>query len=152
MNIKYIIFSEVDPVDFLVLLNKQKLREHLIQHDLFDIDSINDWIKAKLEVDSEPGCRVRAILFNDNLVGWCGIQFENDKYEIAIIIDDSLWGAGKRIYTEVMCWAKELGHDEVVIHLLDSRPEYKFLRKIAKNVYKSELLGREFITYQLLVK
>jgi len=152
MNIKYVNFSKVDPVDFLVLLNKQKLRRHLVKHDLFDIDSINNWIKAKLAVDAKPGCRVRAVLFNNELAGWCGIQFDNAEYEIAIIIDDCLWGAGKRIYKEVMRWAKELGHVEVVIHLLDSRPEYKFLRKLAKNVYKSEILGREFVTYQILVK
>lgn len=152
MNIKYVKFYEIEPADFLTLLNKQKIREHLIQHDLFNDGSINCWIKAKLEVDSKPGCRIRAILFNNQLVGWCGIQFEEGNYEMAIIIDDSLWGAGRSIYNDIMCWAQDLGHSEIRIHLLDSRREYKFLRKIAKNVYKSQIFGREFTTYQLLVK
>jgi len=152
MNLKYIDFSEVDTNDFLVLLNKQKIRNHLIQHDLFDDDSINVWINAKLKIDSRIDCKIRAILVNDQLKGWCGIQKEDDHYEIAIVIDDSLWGAGKSIYTEVMSWAKSLGHNEIMIHLLDSRPEYKFLRKLAKNVYTSERFGRNFITYHLLVK
>jgi len=152
MNIKYVNFSEVNPDDFLVLLNKQKIRKHLIQHDLFDDDSINDWINEKLEIDSRTDCKIRAVVLNDQLKGWCGIQIDGDHYEMAIVIDGSLWGAGKSIYAEVMSWAKSLGHDEITIHLLDSRPEYKFLRKLAKNVSTSEHFGRKFITYHLLVK
>ena len=152
MNLKYVDFSEVDPGDFLVLLNKPKLREHLIQHDLFDLDSIKGWIESKLKVNSMPGCKIRAILLNGQLKGWCGIQLESDHYEMAVIIDGSLWGAGKTIYTEVMGWAKDMGHREMLIHLLDSRPEYKFLRKLSTNVYKSKLFGRNFITYQLKVE
>jgi len=152
MNIEYLKFSEIDPVDFVTLQNKQKIREHLIQHEVFDIISINNWLKSKIEVDSTPGCRVRAIILDNQLVGWCGIQLEHGKYEVAIVIDNSFWGIGKKIFSEVMYWAKALGHKEIVIHFLDSRPKYKFLQKLAKKVYKSEFYGRSFTTYQLSVK
>ena len=52
----------------------------------------------------------------------------------------------------MMVWAKELGHDEIFIHFLHTRPDYKFLTKIAENVYKNDFLGSQFTTYQLNVK
>jgi len=151
-TIEYVKLSDIDPDDFLPLLNNPKIREHLIKHELFDSDSVNAWAKAKIQVDSINGCRVRAIILNKKLVGWCGIQLEDEKYEIAIVIDDIYWGLGKKVFYELIRWAKTLGHNEIYIHLLHTRPEYKFLRKISTQVYENKLLGNKFTTYQLEVK
>lgn len=151
-TIKYIKFEEVDSTEFIPLLNKDKLREHLISHDLFDLELVKSWMVSKIEVDACSGCKVRAILVENNLAGWCGIQFENGKYEVAVVIDESYWGLGIKIFQEVMAWAKDFNHETVFIHLFHTRPEYRFLRKIAKNVYQSELLGGKFTTYELEVK
>ena len=148
-SLEYIPLSRVNSDDFITLLNNPKIREHLIGHDLFDHTSLNAWIKGKAEVDAQPGCKVRAIILNGLLIGWCGIQLENGQYEIAIIISDKSWGIGKTVFQDIMGWAKELGHSDVFIHFLETRPEYNFLKKISKNVYKSELYGRKFTTYQL---
>lgn len=118
---------------------------------MFTIDTLTTLVKSKIEVDATSGCRVRAIICEGVLAGWCGIQFEEGKYEIAIIIDDKFWGLGKKILKDMMRWAKELGHDEVFIHFLHTRPDYKFLKKRARNVYESELFGSKFTTYQLAV-
>ena len=48
-----------------------------------------------------------------------------------------------------MCWAKELGHKEILFHLLESRPEYKSLNKMSTKVYKTELAGRCCTTYHV---
>jgi len=73
-----------NPEDIVILLNKNKAREHLIEHDLLDIDSVKLFIKNKTIIDSHRGCKVRAIISNNHLVGWCGIPLQNDQYEIAI--------------------------------------------------------------------
>jgi len=151
-SINYLSFSEVNANDFIPLLNKLKIREHLINHDLFDNDSIIAWIKSKLEVDSTHGCIVRAVIINDQLAGWCGIQLEDEKYEIAIVIDDKFWGSGKAVFHEIMDWAKDFGHEEILIHFLHTRPEYKFFQNISTKVYTSVLMGNKFTTYQLPVK
>ena len=151
-GIEYIKLSEVNPAEFVPLLNKQKIRKHLINHPLFDVETAKAWLEAKVEVDSYQGCKVRAIFVDKQLAGWCGIQLEDEKYEIAIVIDDDYWGLGIKIFREIMSWAKELGHRTVFIHFLHTRPEYKFLRKISKNVYESELLGSKFTTYELAVE
>ncbi len=151
-SLEYVKLSEVNPNDFIPLLNNKKIREHLIEHELFDTDSVDAWIKAKIKVDSTNGCRVRAIIFNNQLAGWCGIQLESEKYEVAIVIDDKYWGLGKNVFYDILRWAKALGHDEIFIHFLHSRPEYKFLRRISTKVYESKLLGSKFTTYQLAVK
>lgn len=150
--IEYIKLDEVNPEEFVALLNKQKIREHLIAHELFDLETIKAWIETKIEVDSSKGCKVRAIVVNQQLAGWCGIQLEDENYEIAIVIDSKYWGLGRKIFREIMTWAKEFGHKTVFIHFLYTRPEYKFLRKISKNVYESELFGNKFTTYEIAVK
>ena len=151
-TIKYLPFNDVNPDDFLTFLNKQKTREHLIEHDLFDLNSVKTWMDSKKDVDNTPGCKVRAIICNNLSAGWCGIQLEEGKYEIAIVIDEQFWGLGKTVFQEMMSWAKEFGHDEVFIHFLHTRPEYKFLQKLAINVFETEMLGSKFMTYQLAVK
>lgn len=150
-SIDYLELNQIDPPDFLPLLNKQTTREHLIDHELFDVDRAKKWVHGKTEVDASKGCRVRAITVDGSLAGWCGIQFEEDKYEIAVVIDDRFWGLGKTVFRELMKWAKEFGHATIYIHFLHTRPEYKFLRKLSTKVYQSELLGSRFTTYELEV-
>jgi len=150
-RLNYVEFSRINPEDFKDLLNKEKIREHLVKHDLFDSSTIKEWIRTKVEMDSINGCRVRGIVSNHHLAGWCGIQLEKGNYEIAIVLDRKFWGLGLTVFREIMLWARDLGHDEVYIHFLDTRPEYKFLRKISKNVFTSELYGRNYTTYQISV-
>jgi len=151
-TIEYVKFNEINPDNFLPLLNKLKIREHLIPHELFNRDSTIAWMKSKIEIDASHGCKVRAINVDSELIGWCGIQFEHGKHEIAIVIDDSSWGLGIKIFHETMNWAKDIGHREVYIHFLHTRPKYKFLQKLSKKVYETELFGSKFNTYQLAVK
>ena len=150
-KLTYVSFDKVNPDDFKTLLNKQKIREHLSEHDLFDSNTIKSWIQNKIKEDQTSGCKVRGIISGNTFAGWCGIQCEDGKYEIAIVLDAEHWGIGKKVFKDIMGWAKELGHDEVYIHLLHTRPEYKFLKKIAKNVFISEQLGQKFTTYHLEV-
>ncbi|MCB1668421.1 MAG: N-acetyltransferase [Porticoccaceae bacterium] len=151
-HIEYVKLDEVVSEDFIPLLNKENLRRHLVRHDLFNAEMVKDWIAGKVELDSSEGCKIRAVLIDSQLAGWCGIQSEDGKYEIAIVIDDRYWGVGVKIFRDVMAWAEELGHKTVFIHFLYSRPEYKFLRKIARNVFVSEFLGSQFTTYELEVE
>lgn len=151
-EIAYVKLNEVNPDDFIPILNHRKVRGHLIGHELFDANSVRAWIDAKMEVDSTEGCRVRAILYRGRLMGWCGIQFEGGDYEIAIVIGHEFWGLGRTVFRDMMGWAEELGHDEILIHFLHSRPEYGFLRKIARDVHESEILGEKFLSYRLPVK
>jgi len=151
-NITYVKFDEIDLHKFLPLLNSQKIRKHLIEHDLFTVDTLTAWMGSKVDVDATAGCRVRGILCDGDLAGWCGIQFEDEKYELAIIIDDKFWGLGKKVYKDLMSWAKDLGHTEVCINFLHTRPDYKFLNKIAGTVSETELMGSKFTRYELAVK
>ena len=148
----YLQFDEVNPRDFLPLLNSQRTRAHLIEHEQFTIESVMAWMRGKMDVDAEHGCRVRAVMCESKLAGWCGIQCEEGNYEIAIVIDEKFWGLGKQVFQEMMACAKELGHKEVFIHFLHTRPDYKFLQKIASNVFETQLFGNKFTSYQLTVK
>ncbi|WNO11358.1 N-acetyltransferase [Teredinibacter sp. KSP-S5-2] len=150
-KICYVRMDEVTPDQFLPLLNKQKIRTHLIKHHLFDEETTKEWMADKVEMDSNPKCRVRAVIVDSCLAGWCGIQLEEGKYEIAIVLDDDFWGAGKRVFQKIMEWAREFKHQTLLIHFLNTRPKYKFLQKMARSVCETELMGNKFTTYELIV-
>ncbi|MCP5316205.1 MAG: N-acetyltransferase [Chromatiaceae bacterium] len=150
-HIEYLRLDEVDPAEFATLLNKKKIRKHLVEHQLFTVHTAERWAKTKIGESSRPGCRIRAVVVDGQLAGWCGIQSDGIMHEIAIVIDESHWGIGPRVFRDVMGWASELGHEVISIHLLHTRPEYRFLQKIAKRVYTTDLLGERFTTYELAV-
>ncbi|MCO1333344.1 N-acetyltransferase [Microbulbifer sp. OS29] len=150
-HLEYRKLNEIEPKKLLSLLNKKTTRQHLVDHAPFNPESIAEWINSKVDTDFRHGCRVRAITIDKQLAGWCGIQLEGQNYEIAIVIEDIYWGLGRPVFFEMMSWAKELGHTIIHIHLLNTRPEYNFLKKIAKKVYQSDILGGKFTTYEIEV-
>ncbi|WP_281559960.1 N-acetyltransferase [Thalassomonas sp. RHCl1] len=150
-NIEYLTFEQVDPKNLMDIVNEDSLRAHLIHHPYFDITSIQTWIEDKIETDALRGCRIRVVSIDGALAGWCGIQPDENGFEIAIVISQKFWGAGIPIFKTLQCWAGELGHKEVLFHLLDTRREYKALAKMATKVCRTQLLGRSFTTYYFSV-
>ncbi|MDM5062786.1 N-acetyltransferase [Aeromonas salmonicida] len=132
-------FGDVRAEDFLPLVNDETVRKHLIDHPPFDAASVRAWMDGKIRIDMLPGCRVRALVIDGALVGWCGIQPDGEGVEIAI-------------FKEMMGWARSMGHREVLFHLLDTRPAYRFLARRSTRVKKTTLSGRGFTTYYLSVE
>jgi len=151
-NIEFIPFSVVKPDELLKIANEESLRTHLVDHPLFDAISLQEWMTDKLNIDATKGCRIRAVLIDGTLAGWCGIQPDSSGYELAIVISQRFWGYGIAIFKNIMTWAKEFGHKEILFHLLESRPEYKALGKMSTKVYISQRLGRQFTTYHVAVR
>lgn len=150
-EITYQSFALINPADFLPLLNSSVTRTHLIEHPAFDERAVREWVSGKLSVDNARGCRVRAVVVDGELAGWCGIQYESGAYELAIVLAEKHWGFGIAVFRELMAWAREFGHTNVLIHFLHTRREYRFLQKLAKAVYPTEMLGSKFTTYELAV-
>lgn len=150
-KIEYTNLQDLDQDELLSILNKDKIREHLVLHDQFNEKSLAEWVSNKLSVDSTEGCKIRGIRLNGAVAGWCGIQFENDSYELAIVLNEAYWGIGNAVFKDMMVWASELGHRLVVLHLLNTRPEYKFLTKMASRVYESTMFGQKYTSYELRV-
>lgn len=144
---KFIPFGEVRAEDFLPLVNDETLRKHLVDHPSFELGTVRRWMEEKMAIDAQPGCRVRAVLIDGALVGWCGLQTDEEGIEIAIVIARASWGRGLAIFNEMMGWAHSMGHQEVVFHLLDTRPPYRSLARRATRVKKTTLSGHTFTTY-----
>lgn len=149
--IRYINLDEVPLEEWISLMNDPKVREHLISFPLFTSELAQNWVREKLIENGKSGCRIQAVVCNDFFAGWCAIQEQDGQYELAIVINDRFWGIGKQIFKDMLVWAKEFGHETVYLHLLETRREYRFLKKIATNVKHSQLLGREFTTYEIQV-
>ncbi|WP_101757973.1 GNAT family N-acetyltransferase [Oceanicoccus sp. KOV_DT_Chl] len=150
-NIEYIEFEDINCLELIDILNQEKVREHLVSHEIFDEVLLEEWVKGKVQVNLQRGCRVKGIKLDGAVAGWCGIQFENGSYELAIVLGAKYWGLGISVFRDVMRWASELGHTEVVLHLFNTRPEYRFLKKIASRVYESKMFGQRYISYELRV-
>jgi len=150
-HISYVEIESLNQNELLSILNKESVRKHLVSHDRFDEDLLENWVAGKVIVNSTKGCKVKGIKVNEAVAGWCGIQFENGSFELAIVLDEKYWGIGVRVFKDVMAWATELGHSKVVLHLLNTRPEYKFLKTKACRVYESTMFGQKYISYELRV-
>lgn len=150
-NIEYLSFEAVAPKELMAIANEDSLRTHLIDHPYFDVVNIQNWIEDKIKANSIQGCRIRVVSIKGEVAGWCGIQPDDNGFEIAIVISQRFWGSGLTIFKALMNWAGELGHKEVLFHLLDTRREYKALAKLATKVQRTKLLGRNFTTYYFLV-
>ncbi|WP_300358803.1 hypothetical protein [uncultured Pseudoalteromonas sp.] len=150
-KIEYTNLQDLDQDELLSILNKDKIREHLVLHEQFNEMSLAEWVSNKLSVDSAERCKVRGIRLNGAVAGWCGIQFENESYELAVVLNEAYWGIGTTVFKDMMVWASELGHRLVVLHLFNTRPEYKFLTKMASRVYESTMFGQKYTSYELRV-
>ncbi|MBO2654675.1 N-acetyltransferase [Shewanella algae] len=150
-EIEFLHFNQVNHTEFMDVVNQDSLRIHLIEHPYFDETSLHAWMNEKINTDAIHGCRIRAVYIGGVLAGWRGIQPDDNGFELAIVISQKFWGFGIPIFKKLMCWAKELGHKEILFHLLESRREYKVLNKMSTKVYKTELSGRCFTTYHLAV-
>jgi len=135
----------------MAIVNEDSLRAHLVDHPYFDAISLQEWMGDKIKMDAVEGCRIRAVYIGEVLAGWCGIQPDDNGFELAVVISQKYWGSGIPIFKELMRWANELGHKEIIFHLLETRPEYKALNRMATKVHKTEQLGRCFTTYHIPV-
>jgi RimJ/RimL family protein N-acetyltransferase len=150
-QIQYIDFDQGSLDELLTIVNEDSLRTHLIDHPYFDRASLAHWMDEKAQTDHLPGCRVKIIKVDDQIAGWCGIQPDEQGYELAIVLGKAYWGIGISVFKEMLKWSKALGHTEVVFHLLESRPQYKALQKMSTKVVQTQLLGRQFTTYTVSV-
>ena len=51
-----------------------------------------------------------------------------------------------------MIWCHELQHHTVYIHLLHTRPSYRFLEMLAQRTFETNMMGDKFTTYELNVE
>ncbi len=146
-DIRYVTLESTNANQLLDILNDPAVRNHLIAHDTFNEQTLTQWLIEKQTIDSQHHFLVRTVLVDDTLAGWCGIQPDINGAELAIVLTPTHWGVGPRVFKQLINWANQLGHDEAVIHLLESRKPYPFIRRRAMRYQQSTLLGHRFNTY-----
>ncbi len=134
------------------IMNDGRVRAHLVGHRLFTLPRLEEWIAGKSEMARrDAGCLIRGISVDGEFAGWCGIQKEDDgTYGLGIILGPSHWGAGRAVFEDMLEWSRELGHQEVFIHLLSTRPESRALTKrFPGDCETVELEGATFRRYRI---
>lgn len=152
MSFRLIPLTDVPLSELVELLNIEQLRVHLMPHAMFDREGAESWRADKMQEDSLPHSFIRAVQVQDSLAGWCGIQKcgleeGGEHFELAIVLAPEFWGIGKAICACLLETARQLGHRELRIHFLHTRPPYRFMEKLALRVYDSEINGNRFKTY-----
>lgn len=138
---------------WLELLNAESVRRHLLQHPQFTSASLQTWLQSKIREDQRPGCRIRAVLSDGELAGWCGIQLETDGHELAIVLSHRFWGHGRQVMNQVVAWAQEMGHRQLLAYLPTTRPQTRAIGKMfGEPVGVRNIQGHEFNTYRIMVK
>lgn len=136
--------------EWIKLLNSELVRKHLIQHPPFTTESVKVWLQSKIKEDQESGCRIRAIHSNGELVGWCGVQRQSGNYEIALVLSPAYWGRGREVAKQIIKWAQELGHNELLAHLPLTRPQTKALERLfGQPIGSTNIHGHIFNTYRI---
>lgn len=51
-EIEFLCFNQVNPEDFMAVVNEDSLRTHLIDHPYFDAASLQEWMGDKIKVDA----------------------------------------------------------------------------------------------------
>lgn len=148
----YHAFDASPAEEWIDLLNSDLVRKHLIQHPQFTTETLKIWLQSKIKEDLEPGCRIRAIHSDGKLVGWCGIQFESSNYELALVLSPKYWGHGREAVNQVIKWAQELGHKQLLAHLPQTRPQTKALERLfGQPIGASNIQGHVFNTYRIVI-
>ncbi|GAA6168080.1 N-acetyltransferase [Sessilibacter corallicola] len=151
-SLTYVNLDQIPTRELIALLNSQRVRKHLVSHDLFDETSISAWVADKCREDSKIKCIVRAIKVDHEFAGWCAIQPLDDQYEIALVLGEHYWGIGITVFKDMVAWGIELGHETLIFNLMSSRPKYKFLNEIATNISECEIMNHAFTQYEIKLR
>ena len=65
-HISYVEIEGLNQNELMSILNKERVREHLVSHDQFDDSSLEDWVEGKVIVNSTKGCKVKGIKVQEN--------------------------------------------------------------------------------------
>lgn len=136
--------------EWLNLLNSESVRKHLLKHPIFDEGTLKDWLQDKIAQDRKPGCRLRAVQLEGKLAGWCGIQKESGGYEVALVLSPKYWGRGREILEVIVSWAREMGHQQLLAHLPQTRPQAKALARLFGDpIGVNTIQNHRFNTYRI---
>ncbi|QEY32711.1 N-acetyltransferase [Synechococcus sp. RSCCF101] len=116
--------------ELLALLNDARVRRYLMLHAPFTASSADDWLQVKQAEDRRPGCLIRAIRNGADLVGWCGIQKQDDSFELAIVLAPSQWSRGRDVLATLKTWGRQQGHTSLVALLPSSRPQRRAIARL----------------------
>ena len=136
--------------EWVELLNLDMVRKHLIKHPMFTTESVKVWLQSKIKMNQERSCILREIRNEGKLIGWCGIQIESGDYELALVLSPKYWGHGRDAINQLKIWAQELGHNQLLMHIPQTRPQKKALERLfGKPIKVSNIKDSIFNTYRI---
>lgn len=138
------------PAELAELLNDPSVRKYLVDHPIFTESTAEAWAESKAQENAIPGCMIRAIRQGKALAGWCGIQKHDGHFELAIVLSPAYWRHGAEVMQQVRSWASDKGHEHLMIHLPQSRPQQRAIARILGDpISQTEVAGEPFNTYRI---
>ena len=119
--------------------------------DKFSETDCERFIAAKEQLWTEHGYGPWAFAINGQFSGWGGLQPENGEADLALVLHPNYWGAGKKIFEEIVRRGfGDMGFETLTILIPPTRKKIKGLFKLGFKEEGALKVGNEsFIRYRL---
>lgn len=103
MEIDFIPLREVGQQKLVALMNNPLVRKYMpLAKGRFTDEDCKAFIGAKEQMWQENGYGPWAFIIDGNFAGWGGLQPENGDADLAMVLHPTFWGAGLKLYREII--------------------------------------------------
>ena len=67
-TLEYRELNKINPLDFIPILNEDSIRNHLIDHDVFNTERVQTWVAEKMKCDVLDKCRIRGVYLDEQVM------------------------------------------------------------------------------------
>lgn len=144
-------FDEIAAADLVGLLNDPDVRRHMpLAGDVWDEPGARAWGAGKDGQWQANGYGPWAIRIGGAFAGWGGFQKEGEEADLGLVLLPAYWGAGARIFRELVQRGTAMKLGAITILLPPSRARTSGLVRLGF-VPKGELeyAGHRFLKFRL---
>jgi len=152
MRLEFGRLSDIDVAELIALLAHPRVRRHMpLSDDNFGEAECREWVQSKESQWRKHGYGPWAFFVDGKFAGWGGLQCEHNEPDLALVLHPHYWGAGKRIYDEIIRRAfGEMSLESVTILLPPSRTRVRAVLRLGFQADgEVELSHERFIRYRL---
>lgn len=152
MDIQYRYLHEVDPQDIIALMNLPQVRKLMpLTFDNFNEQDCNKFVTAKQQLWEEHGYGPWAFVVNGEFAGWGGLQPEDGKADLALVLHPNYWGIGKQLANDIIKKAfTEMNLECVTVLFPPTRTRIKGLLQLGfVQTDELDIDGKTFIRFEL---
>ncbi len=152
MHLQLLRLPDIDRREIVALnTHPDVLRQMPLARSLFDDAACREWVAGKEQQWAVHGYGPWAFVIDGAFAGWGGLQHENGDADLALVLHPRHWGAGRRIFEEIVRRAfGEMALPSITILLPPTRTRLRAVFRLGFRADGELLLdGQRFLRYRL---